>query len=246
MTRIAVIGTPRSGNTWIRHVLRDALGLSDYAVHNYRDLPSRLDDRAILQIHWPREPGLQSFLRDNGFRVVVPKRHPLDVLISVLHFVRREPLTARWLEGNAEIPVAFAGETPCSSGFERYACGWGAENLLSVSYQWSFDAQSAVTSYESLVRAPEQSFSALIETLGADPADITRALSANPFAFLKNTPNKHAWQGSPGLWRTLIPWPVARRIQFRHRQVFDRLDYDVPVYVLSARRAEATWKRLAI
>jgi hypothetical protein len=246
MMRIAIIGTPRSGNTWTRYVLRDALDLSDHSVHNYRDLPETLDDRAIVQIHWPREPGLQSFLRDNAFRVVVPKRHPLDVLLSVLHFVRREPLTARWLEGNVELPVTLAGETPCSPGFEQYALSWGAENLLSVSYQWSFDARSVLVEYESLVRNPGQSFSHLIETLGGDPSNISRALSANAFESLQNTPNRHGWQGNPGLWRSLIPWRAARRIQDRHRRVFSQLGYDVPFYMLSRRQAEAQWRRLAV
>jgi hypothetical protein len=33
--RIAVISSPRSGNTWVRSVLGDILGLQQFAVHNY-------------------------------------------------------------------------------------------------------------------------------------------------------------------------------------------------------------------
>jgi hypothetical protein len=57
-------------------------------------------------------------------------RHPLDVLVSMLNFIRHEPLTARWLEGNAEIPKTLVGQAPTSENFLNYAMSWGAENLL--------------------------------------------------------------------------------------------------------------------
>src|SRR5205807_380982 len=134
--KIAIIGTPRSGNTWVRRVLTQALDLKEIAVHNPRDIPVLLPERVALQIHWYREPNFQTFLRSNGFKVVVMARHPLDVLVSVLTFIRHEPLTARWLEGNAEFPPDLAGHPPASPSFVAYATSWGAENLLSVSYQW--------------------------------------------------------------------------------------------------------------
>ena len=50
--RIAVISTPRSGNSWIRSVLAGALGMQEIAVHNYLDIQEQLPDRCFLQIHW--------------------------------------------------------------------------------------------------------------------------------------------------------------------------------------------------
>ena len=92
--RIAVIGTPRCGNTWVRSVLGDILKLEQLAVHNYTELQS-IPDRAIVQLHWYREPRFQRFLRDYGFKTLVLTRHPLDVPVSILNFIRYEPLTAR-------------------------------------------------------------------------------------------------------------------------------------------------------
>jgi hypothetical protein len=246
MTRIAIIGTPRSGNTWIRHVLRDTLNLSEYAVHNYRDLPAFLEDRVVLQIHWPREPGFQEFLVKRDFKIIVPVRHPLDVLVSVLHFVRREPLTARWLEGNAEIPLDFEKETPSSLGFGQYAQSFGAENLLSVSYQWSFDAKATRARYETLVENPKKEFQTMIEALGYTSERLDLALEANSFNVFRNTPNKHGWQGTPGLWKRLIPWRTARHIRTRHQVIFDSLGYNVPFYTLSKRKAGVAWRSLAV
>jgi len=65
-------------------VLCDALGVEEDAQHNYldfRDIP----DAIGIQIHRPREPNFQKFLKDNGFRPVVMLRHPLFISRSVKH-----------------------------------------------------------------------------------------------------------------------------------------------------------------
>ena len=242
--RIAIIGTPRSGNTWVRSVLRDALDLPEFAVHNYRDLPPVLPERAILQLHWYREPGFQAFLHGNGFRTVVLARHPLDVLLSVLHFVRHEPRTSRWLEGNVELPAALSSGSPVSEAFERYATSWGAENLLSVSCQWWLDSAATRMRYEDLVDDPRRAFRHLIGALGGEDGRLDAALAGNGFDVFRRTPNRHGWQGTPGLWRRLIPPAVARRIRSRHARVFDTLGYRVPRYVLTRRQARQTWTHL--
>lgn len=247
--RVAIVSTPRSGNTWVRSVLRDTLGLNDFAVHNYRELPPVLPDDAILQLHWYREPNFQAFLRERRFKVIVLSRHPLDVLISALHFVRHEPLTSRWLEGNAELPGGLADETPFSPGFERYATGWGAENLLSVSYQWWNEDNIIHARYEDLVAAPRREFGRLLAALGEDSrllqGALEQALTRNSLDMFRGTANRHGWRGTPNIWRALIPPTVARRVRRRHARVFSTLGYRVPPYLLSIRQAERAWITMA-
>jgi hypothetical protein len=243
--RIAVTSTPRSGNTWVRGVLRDALDLEELAVHNYLDLPDVLPERVVLQIHWYREPNFQKFLRDNGFRIVVLGRHPLDVLLSVLHYVRHEPLTTRWLEGNVELPDDFSAETPYSEGFRTYATSWGAENLLSISYQWWLDRDAIRVRYEDLVQEPRDVFSGLIHQLGGHPGKLDQVIASHPLSLYKATPNRQGWQGMPGLWRQLILPSFARQIRHRHERVFETLGYHLRPYILTRRQAERNWIRLA-
>jgi len=69
-------------------------------------------------------------LFENRFKVVSIARHPLDVLISILHFIRYDQSTERWLEGNGEIPSALKEQPPTSALFVRYALSWGAETCL--------------------------------------------------------------------------------------------------------------------
>lgn len=245
--RVAVISSPRSGNTWVRSVLANSLDLTEIAVHNYLDAPTPLPDSCALQIHWYREPNFQRFLDGNGFRTLVVGRHPLDILLSVLHFVRHEPATSQWLLGNAEIPPSLVGQNPASDAFMQYALSWGAENLLSVSYQWWCDRASLKVRYEDLVASPADGFSSLIERLssGSSREKIDRAVETFDFRHFSAMANRHGWQGRPGLWRDLIPGKMARAIFARHRRLFETLGYTVPYTWTSPRQAADRWNELA-
>src|SRR5437867_9142568 len=91
--RVAIIGTPRSGNCWLMHLLTcvyDVPGLFPSVPANV-DWP-RLPRDCVLILHWRRVgTGLETQLAEHGFRTVVLARHPLDVLISVLHHTLHYP-----------------------------------------------------------------------------------------------------------------------------------------------------------
>jgi hypothetical protein len=241
--RVAVISTPRCGNTWVRLVLGDILKLEQLSVHNYAELGS-IPERAILQLHWYREPQFQRFLRDYGFKTLVLSRHPLDVLVSILNFIRYEPATARWLEGNAEIPPSLVGQPPTSREFLQYATSWGAENVLGISYQWWHDPDAVKARYEELVKRPQETLLSLARRFDPDAQDHNGAISRFSVPFFRNLPNKHGWQGRPGLWRELIVYFDARRIYKRHKRVFDVMDYPVRPYWLSRAGALRRWEEL--
>lgn len=241
--RVAVISTPRSGNTWVRSVLGDILKLEQLAVHNYTELKS-IPERAIVQLHWYREPCFQRFLRIHGFKTLVLARHPLDVLVSILNFIRYEPLTARWLEGNAEIPSSLIGQAPVSKEFLRYATSWGAENILAISYQWWHDPDAVKVRYEELVQSPSGALLNLARLFDPAARDENGAISRFSLRFFQKLPNKHGWQGRPGLWRELILYFDARRIYKRHKHVFDIMGYSVRPYWLRRAHALARWAEL--
>jgi hypothetical protein len=70
------------------------------------------------------------------------------------------------------------------------------------------------------VREPAKAFSALIEQLREPSGNLARALEANQLKRLQDTPNRHGWQGRPGLWRELVLPVDAVRIFRYHRNVF--------------------------
>jgi hypothetical protein len=244
MIRIAILSTPRSGNVWVRSVLGHILELQQVAVHNPRDIPDTLQERMILQIHWYREPNFQYFLSANKFQPLVISRHPLDVLISAWRFAPFEPSTARWLEGNAELPADIIKYPPASPAFVSYATSYGAENLLSVSYQWWHEPGAIRCHYEALVRNPMHVFGKLVQLFGGSTEQLTAALERYQLAVFQSSPNRHGWQGQPGLWRAMLPVTAAWRIWRRHRRIFDTLGYGPPIAGVTRSQAVRNWQRL--
>jgi hypothetical protein len=243
-TRIAVIGSPRSGNTWVRMVIAQLLDAPQMVVNAWKELPRPLPPRCTLQIHWYREPVLQALLHENDFQIVVIARHPLDVLVSVLHFIQFEPKTARWLEGNVEIPKEMAGSTSVSDVFKKYTLSWGAENLLSISYQWWHDPKSIRIRYEDLVANQSAEFRKLIENLRLPSNALEKILAQMNLRYFQSMANHHGWQGQPGLWKLLIPGDTAWQIYKRHQRVFETLGYGPPRSTTTPEEALANWEKL--
>ena len=242
--RIAIVSSPRSGNTWLRCLLRDSLELQEVAVHNYLDADF-IPERCVFQLHWYREPNFQRFLLEHQFQVITIARHPLDILISVLHFVRYEPETAKWLGGNCELPSLLRERSPASREFLEYALSFGSENLLSVTYQWWHDHSAIKVTFEDFVAAPALHFQRLAEQLGVSTGRILDALAANSLDMFKALPNRHGWQGKPGLWRELIPFENAAAIFDRHHDIFEKLGYAIEPTQLEFERAENNWRALS-
>ena len=213
------------------------------AVHNYLDTPD-LPERCVLQLHWYREPNFQDFLSKHQFHVISIARHPLDILISVLHFIRYEPETAKWLGGNCAIPENLAGRSPASQEFLEYAISFGGENLLSVTYQWWHDQSAIKIRYEDLVAAPADAMGIICERLQVSSARIPDTVASNSFERFKVLPNRHGWQGRPGLWRELIPFQSASKIFVRHQVIFEKLGYEVSPTLLTHETAETNWTGL--
>jgi hypothetical protein len=241
--RIAIVSSPRSGNSWLRGLFRDSLELHEVAVHNYLDAVT-IPEKCVLQLHWYREPNFQRFLAENDFWVITVARHPLDILISVLHFVRYEPETAKWLGGNCELPGSLSEWSPASEHFLEYALSFGSENLLSVTYQWWYDDSTIKVRYEDLVADAPLQVERLSEKLHFPSERMMHAMAANSIDMFKAFPNRHGWQGKPGLWRELIPFENAARIYERHRVTFERLNYTIEPTTLTRDEAEINWATL--
>jgi hypothetical protein len=87
-------------------------------------------------MHWRRSPTFHQFLMERQFEVLVTVRHPLDVLISILHFAQYEPATRRWLDGEGGNETSLLGADPTSEAFLAYALSGRASALFEVSAEW--------------------------------------------------------------------------------------------------------------
>jgi hypothetical protein len=185
-----------------------------------------LEENCVLQLHWRKDEPFSKLLGSNGFRVLTIARHPLDVLISILHFCPREPRTARWLDGECGGESGIIGRSPVSAEFLRYATSSRASALLSVSREWWNSPGTLDFRYEDLVARPLDTVDVLLSELGpspAVPADVLQALTLENAR--QTSINGHYWQGKPGQWRSLLTGERVIAIREAQTAAFDTLGY---------------------
>ncbi len=246
--RIALVGTPRSGNTWFRHLVATSLELEHLPVYNPLETDwETLPKRCILMTHWHRTDPFLSLLHDHNFRVLTLARHPLDVLISILHFTVHNPETGKWLNGDQGNELSIVGKSPLSPEFLEYAMGPRAKALLSVSPQWCLEPGAQLVRYEDLVRDPRETLTRVVSHGRSDrQTEIAAAIEKNTLESLRSREGLHHWRGRPGHWKQLLPATLARQIADHHAEIFQAFSYDCdPDEALTAEQAEAQWKALA-
>lgn len=246
--RIAIISTPRSGNTWLRYLLAGIYRAEQLAVHaqedvNWAALPN---GNFVLQVHWHCTPEITETLQKLGFKIVVLHRHPLDVLISILQFSPKESQTNSWLKAESGNEDSIRGCMPTNEKFLDYSVGPRAKALLEVSVEWSNVPGVNMVSYEDLVQDTHTTLLNLTSKLGAPLANIDDVIARNTIDRLRDTTtNSHFWQGSPGLWRQLLPSEVARAIAEEQKSCFDAFHYECnPDLLLTNETAERRWEEL--
>jgi hypothetical protein len=228
--RIALVSTPRSGNTWLKRILAQVLHLAELAVHRPEDLDwHTLPDRVIVQIHWLPDAEFTSLLKQHGFQRIVLARHPLDVLISILAFSQHDSTTVQWLDGAGGDERILEGACPTSDAFRTYATGPRAKALLSVSAAWWDKAEVCRVRYEDLLRDTAGQVSAILATLDlsiCSPLEQAIALST-PEQMRAVSINHlyHVWHAQPAAWKQMLTASAALEICNSHQSVFGALGY---------------------
>jgi sulfotransferase family protein len=229
---------------WLRRLLVPLFGLEERSAHTPDEVGwESLPEACVLQLHWTRKRGFVRTLERNGFQVLVLARHPLDVLVSILHFAVHEPETARWLDGAFGDERSIIGADPTSQAFRSYAISRRARALIDVSSQWWEHGRASIR-YEDLVASPAAELRRIVDAVGVTPKlSPERVVEAVTFESLRNEAvNQHFWQGRPHHWRELIPAAIATEIGRRHSTVIRRLGYELqPDADLSHAAAVGRW-----
>ena len=223
-----------------------AYGLEQIATHDQAELPTPLPARVIVQMHCDRAEPLLRRWAEEGVRVVTVARHPIDTLISMLHFARREREVTRWAGG--EHLAAVVGAHPASAAFAGFAIGPGAARMLGFTPQWWCAPGTVRIRYEEMCREPLGELESVRDALGEEPAwPFESALAARPLGYYQALPNHHGWRGQPGIWRRLVVPELAHRIRAAHPRSFEALAYECdPDPALTPSAAEAAWNALAL
>lgn len=248
--RLFLFGTPRTGNTWLRMLLSDLLQLPSQPVVN----PARIDwaslpREILLSLHWPRTPELERQVRANDFRVVVLMRHPLDVLLSILHYATANRSPQKWLDGQEGDERSIHAAMPGSRAFRAYAAGHRARALMAVSRTWASCPGAQVVRYEDLVEDTTGQLTRLLAGLGAAPRrPVGEVIAKHQFGELRSRDHSsfHFWCGKPGTWRRLLVAEQAKAIAEPHADALAQFGYAVePDVELDALEAERRWIEMA-
>jgi len=227
-------------------MLSTALGMCESAAHSPDDVDwTALPDDCLVAMHWHRTQELAGFLASRGFKPIVTVRHPLDVLISILHFSQCDPATAQWLAGEGGDETLLRGADPTSLEFLEYALSDRASALLAISAEWARHAVSIVR-YEDLVAQPKTVVELVIRQLSLSPRKpLAEVIAAHTIELLRPISPHHIWRGEPGLWRRLVIREFWENIWQRHRETFELFGYSChsPTNVTPA-AARESWRAL--
>jgi hypothetical protein len=250
--RLAVIGTPRSGNSWVRVTLERLFELEPIAVHRPDDVDwDRLPPRCVIQLHWyPRHEFVERLERSR-VRVVVPARHPLDVLVSWLNLAVYSHLDGRCDGPDRCEECPIVGSSPRDDAFLRYVAGEKGRVLLNHSPAWWDRPEIQRVRYESLVEAPQVGFGRLIDWVGEPPrralADVLEAVSIDRLKPQQEVWQFQLWQGRPGIWRRFLPPPEAHALAAAVPDSFQILGYTCdPDPALDSAEADRNWLKLQL
>lgn len=248
-TRIAIVSTPRSGNTWFRHVLAKSFGLGSRAVHEPGEVPwADLPDDFVLQLHWRPEDDLRDRFDRHGFLVCTIARHPGDVLLSILRFVQSAEETYRWLLGEGGREDSIVGASPGSAAFADYVRSHRAKLLLDVTPSWAELPNTKLVRYEDLLDDPVASVQSAFARFAAEPRTIEAAVERSSLAHLRHEHNQrafHFWRGEAGSWRRLLPDQIVSAISEMHSEAIAVGDYSVDrPEILDSTTADRNWYEL--
>lgn len=243
--RIALLGTPRSGNTWLRYLLGAAAGMPSLSFHGLdAGILAGLPRDCVMAVHLDRDPANVRLLESHGFRVLTIARHPFDTLVSILQFAIHDSESERWLQGQGGDESGLFGAMPGCRAFVEYAVGDRAKTLLNISAAWWGHPGAVAVRYEDLVRDPAGELVRLLAEFcpgrTVDLKEIVDHLALEQLR--KSSINNHFWKGEPGLWRQFLAAPVAREIAVAHGELFRALGYACdPDEALTDSRADRNW-----
>jgi FkbM family methyltransferase len=214
--RVAIVGTPQTGDDWIRTILADILDAKELSVAHPADVDwGILPDRFVIQLHWQRSQHLERTLRERGVLVISAARHPLDVLLSILVASQHES-TESWLAGVAGNEQRLRGSGPGEPAFLEWATSARAALLLSLTPEWWSTPTTHRLRYEQLAAEPTGELAALI-------AQCELEALKDPRSAVEDHPMPAA---SHPIWREILSVEYVEALVDAHREVFVSLGYD--------------------
>lgn len=217
--KIIVVGTPKTGNTWVKHLLAEAYGLTPVKLKPEFDL-------AEVEAAGPRWISHQHFLPSHELLqwgaahhtvFVSAVRHPGDVLVSLWHHMQnRQPHEASILDDPAAA-AAMLRDGPAMAGDNTRAfLEHGFHLYLNLSIAWLCIPGVLAVRYEDLWVCPVEALRALTASILPVPDErLYLALGTCELELMQailDPTKKFLRRGGTGGWRTTLPAATKQQL----------------------------------
>jgi hypothetical protein len=211
--KIIVVGTPKTGNTWLTHLFAELYELPRVRLDaDFRGMDwDGLGARWVGQQHYQPEPALLELARERGIVFVTPVRHPGDVFVSLRHYTdNRAERDEEPAAVQAERPDAMLADGKGIYGpATRHYLEHGFYLKLHLSIYWLRGGWSHGVRYEDLWLRPIDTLTAVTERFLPQPRHkIRRALCACSIGIMKQVQDPTGAlvrRGGINGWRDELP-----------------------------------------
>jgi len=216
--RIVITGTPKTGNTWLKHLLSELYILPkvDLDPNFHANDFDSFGRRWVGQQHYQPDPGIVAAGERRGIVFIAPFRHPGDVLISLRHHIQKlgaDDTDDERIRTLLPATMLDDGENVFGPNTEQFVKDGFYVNLH-LSIAWLRGGWALGVRYEDLWRKPLETFRALTDRLvPCTHSQLRHALSACEIGLMQDTydPQKaFVRKGGLNSWPQVLPEPVKK------------------------------------
>jgi hypothetical protein len=211
--RVAIFSTPKTGNSWLRALIRHAYGLPDVYLAPERSFRSFADLGPAWVSHqhyFPSEELVATLLAEE-ITVLTTLRHPGDTLVSYFQYVASSPNPPE----SPDDELLLKDKGSIGDHTAEFARRFFPA-IYSYSKAWS-DLGAQVVRYEDLFANPLKVLRGLAALLGAAPEDSLRwaVLLCRPDVFRVSgeVDPRHLWSARPKQWKSELPSALVDRLR---------------------------------
>jgi hypothetical protein len=211
--RILIVSTPKTGNTWVKHLLATIYDLPIVPIGMAFDADeiAGLGPRWITHQHYAARPEVIDCAQRNNIVMVTTIRHPCDALLSMFHFVRNFSDRLVFADVDPAPQMARDGDTMGEHTAAYVKNGFSTS--LDISLSWIRSGRSHVVRYEDLQADPVAALQGLTADICPVPSDqIQRAIELCDIDRMRNLPGQDPRffrKGAVGGWRAEIPQKIT-------------------------------------
>jgi hypothetical protein len=211
--KILIASTPKTGNTWLRHLLAAVYDLPMVDVAHTFDPAefNQLGERWITHQHYTPDQVLLDWTEQHGVVLVTTLRHPGDALVSLYHHVRNyrdryDPAGFADMALLAQDDGSF-GEPVRQFVLSRY------HEVIGISAAWVRAGRSHLVRYEDLWYDPVATVSSVTAAIAPASQDaIIRAVERCDLGLMRSLGGSDSWffrSGGTNSWSNVLSSDVV-------------------------------------